>query len=96
MLKQYLFQLGEAGKPIILMSTLLKGALRSNNLNASGSFQLSLLCSAAFMKGPSNMRAARGVSSYKYDYRYQKVVGFIFHSLILKIHINYFGALPQL
>ena len=34
-----------------------------------------LVCSlAAFMPGPSNMRAARGVSSYKYAFSYEKEV----------------------
>ena len=46
----------------------------------------------------SNMRAVRAVNSYKFAYSNKKseVAVVTFNGLILKVHINYLGAHPQL
>ena len=101
MLKQFPLKLGEAcaatwldilnldindGGPVIAITWLWMLA---------GKFALSL---AAFMPGLNSMSAARGVSSCKYAWSYEKVevVDLIFNGLILKISTNYLGALSQL
>ena len=84
---------------VLLTSALLMEPCCCNNLTVCASFRLSLLfCTAAFMPGPSNMRAVRSISSYKFAYSNEKVLsgGLKYNGLTVKIHNNYLGALPQL
>ena len=61
-------------------------------------FGIVCFCRAAFMPGPNNMRAVRGISSLKYAAVTKKswVAVLIFHGLIVEVNVNYLGAHPQL
>ena len=101
MLKPFPFQLGEADAvswfDILHLNIINGGLCYCYNLTTNASFRVSLLFASLRWSGPSNMRAVRGVNSYKFAYTYEKEVAvLIFNGLIPEIPMNYLGALPQL